>query len=108
MAKGLSLYEKWKKDSEYENPVGFSEQKMNKTSDEKILGMIDKLDELEDKINKEQEVFIKDFFIQKVSPELVTIMLNDLVEFPLIKDTSGYLAVKLVMKKTKLVSFLNY
>lgn len=51
MAKGLSLYEKWKKDSEYENPVGFSEQKMNKTSDEKILGMIGKLDELEDKIN---------------------------------------------------------
>lgn len=51
MAKGLSLYEKWKKDSEYENPVVFSEQKMNKTSDEKILGMIDKLDELEDKIN---------------------------------------------------------
>lgn len=51
MAKGLSLYEKWKKDSEYENPVVFSEQKMNKISDEKILGMIDKLDELEDKIN---------------------------------------------------------
>lgn len=56
----------------------------------------------EKEINKEQEVFIKDFFIQKVSPELVTIMLNDLVEFPLIKDTSGYLAVKLVMKKNKL------
>ncbi len=55
----------------------------------------------EKQINKEQEVFIKDFFIQKVSPELVTIMLNDLVEFPLIKDTSGYLAVKLVMKKNK-------
>ena len=55
----------------------------------------------EKEINKEQEVFIKDFFIQKVSPELVTIMLNDLVEFPLIKDTSGYLAVKLVMKKNK-------
>ena len=28
-------------------------------------------------------------------------MLNDLVEFPLIKDTSGYLAVKLIMKKNK-------
>lgn len=55
----------------------------------------------EKEINKEQEAFIKDFFIQKVSPELVTIMLNDLVEFPLIKDTSGYLAVKLVMKKNK-------
>ena len=55
----------------------------------------------EKEINKEQETFIKEFFIQKVSPELVTIMLNDLVEFPLIKDTSGYLAVKLVMKKNK-------
>lgn len=55
----------------------------------------------EKEINKEQETFIKDFFMQKVSPELVTIMLNDLVEFPLIKDTSGYLAVKLVMKKNK-------
>ena len=55
MAKGLSLYEKWKKDSEYENPVGFSEQKMNKTSDEKILGMIDRLDELEDKINNNRK-----------------------------------------------------
>ena len=52
-------------------------------------------------INKDQETFIKDFFTQKVSPELVTIMLNDLVEFPLIKDTSGYLAVKLVMNKNK-------
>ncbi|MBC5834193.1 polyphosphate kinase 1 [Flavobacterium sp. F372] len=55
----------------------------------------------EKEINKQQSAFIKDFFIQKVSPELVTIMLNDLVEFPLIKDTSGYLAVKLVMKKNK-------
>jgi len=55
----------------------------------------------EKQINKDQETFIKDFFIQKVSPELVTIMLNDLVEFPLIKDTSGYLAVKLVMHNNK-------
>lgn len=47
----------------------------------------------------EQENFIKDFFIQKVSPALVTIILNDLAEFPLLKDTSGYLAVKLVMNK---------
>lgn len=55
----------------------------------------------EKQITKDQETFIKDFFIQKVSPELVTIMLNDLVEFPLIKDTSGYLAVKLVMNTNK-------
>lgn len=45
-----------------------------------------------------QKPFIKEFFLQKVSPELVTIILNDLAEFPHLKDTSGYLAVKLVMK----------
>jgi polyphosphate kinase len=50
-------------------------------------------------INIDQEVFLKDFFIQTLSPELVTIILNDLAEFPVLKDSSGYLAVKLVMKK---------
>jgi polyphosphate kinase len=49
-------------------------------------------------ISKEQQGYIHDFFIQKVSPALVTIILNDLAEFPLLRDTSGYLAVKLVMK----------
>ena len=52
----------------------------------------------EDQISIDQEIFLKDFFIQKLSPELVTIILNDLAEFPLLKDTSGYLAVKLIMK----------
>ena len=52
----------------------------------------------ENQVTKEQEVFIHDYFIQKVSPAVVTIMLNDLEEFPLLKDTSGYLAIKLVMK----------
>jgi polyphosphate kinase len=52
----------------------------------------------ETQIAPEQEGFVHDFFIQKVSPALVTIILNDLAEFPLLKDTSGYLAVKLVMK----------
>jgi polyphosphate kinase len=52
----------------------------------------------ETQLTKEQEIYVKDFFIQKVSPELVTIILNDLDEFPLLKDTSGYLAVKLVMQ----------
>ena len=52
----------------------------------------------EKEITKDQENYIHDFFIQKVSPALVTIILNDLSEFPLLKDTSGYLAVKLVMK----------
>ena len=51
----------------------------------------------ENDVTKEQESFIKDFFVQKVSNELVTIILNDLAQFPVLKDTSGYLAVKLVM-----------
>jgi polyphosphate kinase len=55
----------------------------------------------EDEILEEQESFLKDFFIQKVSPALVTIILNDLAEFPLLKDTVGYLAVKLVMRSEK-------
>jgi len=49
-------------------------------------------------LSKEQEVFVKDFFIQKVGPELVTIILNDLDEFPILKDTAGYLAIKLVIQ----------
>lgn len=53
----------------------------------------------ETQLTKEQEIYVKDFFIQKVSPELVTIILNDLDEFPLLKDTSGYLAVKLVISQ---------
>lgn len=53
----------------------------------------------ENDLDKDQENYLKDFFIQRVSPELVTIILNDLAEFPLLKDTYGYLAVKLVMKK---------
>lgn len=52
----------------------------------------------ETQLSKEQEIFIKDLFIQKVSPELVTIILNDLDEFPLLKDTSGYLAVRLALR----------
>lgn len=53
----------------------------------------------ENGISKDQEIFLKDFFIQKLSPELITIILNDLAEFPVLKDTVGYLAIKLVMKK---------
>lgn len=59
----------------------------------------------ENDLDKEQENYLKDFFIQKVSPELVTIILNDLAEFPLLKDTFGYLAIKLVMKKEEEVRY---
>jgi polyphosphate kinase len=51
-------------------------------------------------ITSDHKKFIHDYFIQKLSPALVTIMLNDLEEFPLLKDTSGYLAIKLVLKNS--------
>ncbi len=53
----------------------------------------------ETQLSQSQQIFIHDFFIQKVAPALVTVILNDLAEFPILKDTSGYLAVKLVMKE---------
>lgn len=49
----------------------------------------------EDQISPKQEAFLKDFYMQKLSPELVTIILNDLAVFPVLKDTLGYLAVRL-------------
>ena len=61
----------------------------------------------EKNVSAEQALYIKDFFIQKVSPELVTIILNDLAEFPLLKDTIGYLAIKLVMKTDKKATLLG-
>lgn len=74
----------------------------------RILSLIEKELERENifmlnetQLTREQQLFVKDFFIQKVGPELVTIILNDLEEFPSLRDGSGYLAVKLNMK-TKL------
>ncbi len=55
----------------------------------------------ERELNKSQGEFVKDFFINKVSPSLFTIVLNDLEEFPIIKDSSVYLAVKMSKKKGK-------
>ena len=53
----------------------------------------------EKQLSKEQELFIHEYFIQNVSTSLVTIMLNELEHFPVLKDTLGYLAVKLKMKE---------
>lgn len=52
----------------------------------------------EKQVKKSQQAFLKNFFLQKVSPALVTIVLNDLAELPRLKDSAAYLAVKMVMK----------
>jgi len=51
----------------------------------------------EEEINEQQHEFIKDYFFQSVSPALVTIILNDRIELPTLKDGAAYLAVKMVM-----------
>lgn len=52
----------------------------------------------ETQIDESQHEFIKDYYIQNVSPALVTIILNDLLEIPLLKDSAAYLAVKMVLE----------
>lgn len=51
----------------------------------------------ENQVTEKQEQFVSDYFLQKVSPALVTIILNDLEEMPRLKDSAAYLAVKMVM-----------
>ncbi|MCM8569902.1 polyphosphate kinase 1 [Gramella jeungdoensis] len=53
----------------------------------------------EDEVTRNQQEFIKNFFLSKVSPALVTIILNDLPEMPSLKDSAAYLAVKMVMSE---------
>ncbi|MFI1773634.1 polyphosphate kinase 1 [Thalassobellus citreus] len=51
----------------------------------------------EEQIDNSQHDFIKKYFIQTVSPALVTIILNDSVVLPNLKDSAAYLAVKMLM-----------
>ncbi len=52
----------------------------------------------EKEVDADQQKFVHQFFLDKVSPRLFTIILNDLEEFPIIKDSSVYLAVKMSRK----------
>ncbi len=51
----------------------------------------------ETEITSDQHDYIKEYFLKTVSPALVTIILNDLVVLPNLKDSAAYLAVKMVM-----------
>lgn len=51
----------------------------------------------EKEINAEQQAFVKEFYLHEVYPDLITIILSDLAEFPLLRDTHGYLVVKLLL-----------
>ena len=52
----------------------------------------------EKQVSAEHEAFIKRYFLDKVSPALVTIMLNDIEKVPNLKDSAAYLAIKLTEK----------
>ncbi|MDX1270430.1 polyphosphate kinase 1 [Bizionia paragorgiae] len=51
----------------------------------------------EDQVNDDQKAFIKNYFIQSVSPALVTIILNDSIKLPNLKDSAAYLAIKMAL-----------
>ncbi len=53
----------------------------------------------EKELTPSQGDFVHKYFLEKVSPRLFTIILNDLPEFPIIKDSSVYLAVKMTKKE---------
>ncbi len=55
----------------------------------------------EDEVTPDQDSYIRNYFVSKVSPALMTFMLNDLDAFPHLKDSAAYLAVKLLLKKEK-------
>ncbi|MEW4924580.1 polyphosphate kinase 1 [Algibacter sp. 2305UL17-15] len=52
----------------------------------------------ETELNNLQIDFIKQYYFENVSTALVTIILNDLVVLPNLKDSAAYLAVKMQMK----------
>ncbi len=74
----------------------------------KSLGILKQIeDELEDQnifiiqeteLADSQKDFVKGYFLERVSPQLMTIILNDLTRFPTLKDTAAYLAVRMVLK----------
>ncbi len=53
----------------------------------------------ETEVSEKQAEFIKDYFLREVNPELIIIILNSLAQFPTLKDTAAYLAVKMVLRK---------
>ncbi len=55
----------------------------------------------EHQITEAYHDFIKSYFFQNVSSALVTIILNDNIELPLLKDSAAYLAVKMNLSNTE-------
>ncbi len=55
----------------------------------------------ETQIDEVQHDFIKEYYIQKVSPALVTIILNDSIQLPNLKDSAAYLAINMTLESNE-------
>jgi polyphosphate kinase len=53
----------------------------------------------ETEISPAQSKFISEYFVRYVSPAMVTIMIGEVDEFPSLKDSAAYLAIKMVMSQ---------
>ena len=53
----------------------------------------------ETQISRKQSKFIFDYFLRYVSPAMMTFMIGELEEFPNLRDSAAYLAIKMVMAK---------
>jgi len=53
----------------------------------------------ETEITRKQSAFILDYFVRTVSPAMMTIMIGELDEFPDLRDSAAYLAIRMVMSK---------
>ncbi|WP_321288102.1 polyphosphate kinase 1 [uncultured Sunxiuqinia sp.] len=69
-------------------------RKIIKELNQENIFMIDETD-----LEPEQIVFIKNFFKEKLLPNLIPIMLSKESKFPYLRDRSVYLAIKLSMKE---------
>ena len=61
----------------------------------------------ETQLTKAQREFVKNYFSEHVRPALVPIMLNQVKQFPYLKDKVIYLAIKLTNGKTKQYSLVE-
>ncbi|QAA81055.1 polyphosphate kinase 1 [Aequorivita sp. H23M31] len=53
----------------------------------------------ETQVTRKQSQFISDYFVKYVSPAMMTIMIGELDEFPSLRDSAAYLAIRMVMAK---------
>lgn len=52
----------------------------------------------ETQLKDNQKAYVLDYFQRKINPELIVVILNNIAEFPTLKETAAYLAVRMALK----------